>query len=313
MTESGIRGGLLGLSVGDALGVPYVDSQRGALRKQPAGDMLGYGKHFQPPGTWSDDSSLAFCTTESLHHGIDMADMADRYCEFYYDGYWAPRKVVFKVCKETGEAINRLRGGVGPEDSGNREENKNCNGSLKRILPLAFLLRNADRDERFSVIHAVSSITHAQICSQMACGLYADMAVRLLRRGDPAAAYTAMQEEGLEYYSRSPFSYELPSFSRILNGDVSSCPESEIHTDSFVVHTLEACLWCLLNYSSYVETVLAAVNLGGDTDTTASVVGGLAGIYYGDSTIPEEWVDLLARKEDILELSLSFKENLMIH
>ena len=88
----------------------------------------------------------------------------------------------------------------------------------------------------------------------------------------------------------------------ILLEDVSELASPDINSDSYVVHTLEAALWCLLNYDSFVETVLAAVNLGDDTDTTAAVAGGLAGIWYGGEAIPEEWVDALARKEDILDL-----------
>ena len=65
-------------------------------------------------------------------------------------------------------------------------------------------------------------------------------------------------------------------------------------------------IWCLLNSSSYAESVLKAVNLGGDTDTTAAVTGGLAGIYYGIENIPPEWVEQTARKQDIIDLSHRF-------
>ena len=66
--------------------------------------------------------------------------------------------------------------------------------------------------------------------------------------------------------------------------------------------TLEAALWCLLRSEFYGETVLKAVNLGGDTDTTAAVAGGLAGLFYGFEAVPGEWIDTLARKDDIFTL-----------
>lgn len=50
--------------------------------------------------------------------------------------------------------------------------------------------------------------------------------------------------------------------------------------------------------------MLNAVNLGGDTDTTGAVTGGLAGIYYGYESIPKDWVEQIARKEDIMELAI---------
>jgi ADP-ribosyl-[dinitrogen reductase] hydrolase len=66
---------------------------------------------------------------------------------------------------------------------------------------------------------------------------------------------------------------------------------------------LEASIWCLLNTSDYRSAILTAVNLGNDTDTTAAITGGLAGLYYGKDSIPGEWVEKLARKDDIMRLA----------
>ena len=76
-------------------------------------------------------------------------------------------------------------------------------------------------------------------------------------------------------------------------------PEDEIQSTGFVIHTLEASIWCLLNTNSYKEAVLKAINLGDDTDTTGAVTGGLAGIIYGFDEIPKEWLDELKNKEMI--------------
>ena len=67
--------------------------------------------------------------------------------------------------------------------------------------------------------------------------------------------------------------------------------------------SLEASLWCLLKYDNYKETVLAAVNLGNDTDTIASISGGLAGILYGFDSIPSEWINDLQKKDEIIVLA----------
>jgi ADP-ribosylglycohydrolase len=77
----------------------------------------------------------------------------------------------------------------------------------------------------------------------------------------------------------------------------------EIQSGGYVIHTLEAAIWCFLNSTSYSEAVLKAVNLGGDTDTTAAVTGGLAGIYYGVANIPAKWIKFIARKDDIINLA----------
>jgi len=81
-----------------------------------------------------------------------------------------------------------------------------------------------------------------------------------------------------------------------------SLPPEQIASDGYVVHTLEAALWCLMKTGSYSKAVLKAVNLGRDTDTTAAVAGGLAGLLYGYETIPEEWMNVLARRKDIENL-----------
>ena len=72
------------------------------------------------------------------------------------------------------------------------------------------------------------------------------------------------------------------------------------------MHTLEASIWVLLNTSNYKDAVLKAVNLGYDTDTTAAVVGGLAGLYYGIDSIPNEWINTLINKKLIISICNNF-------
>jgi len=98
----------------------------------------------------------------------------------------------------------------------------------------------------------------------------------------------------------------LPHFARILEANIQELPEESINSSGYVIDTLEAGLWCFLNSKSYEETVLKAVNLGDDTDTTGAVAGGLAGLYYGLAGIPERWLNRLARKDDIMDLAQRF-------
>jgi len=97
--------------------------------------------------------------------------------------------------------------------------------------------------------------------------------------------------------------YEWPKYAQLLDGSLPTLPEAEIKSSGYVVHTLEAALWCLLTHDTYSATVLAAVNLGDDTDTTGAVAGGLAGLAYGEAAIPDEWLGVLARRADIEELA----------
>jgi ADP-ribosylglycohydrolase len=91
-------------------------------------------------------------------------------------------------------------------------------------------------------------------------------------------------------------------FDRLLTEDIHELPEVDIFSSGYVLHTLEASIWCLLTTNNYKDAVLKAVNLGEDTDTTGAVTGGLAGLLYGFDSIPQGWINQIARKEDIENL-----------
>jgi len=303
MKRNKVLDGLFGLCVGDALGVPVEFTPRSMLKENPVTDMIGWGTHHQPPGTWSDDSSLAFCLAESLCNGLDLHDIADKFCKWLYEAYWTPHGVVFDVGNATQNAIFRLKKGVNPVEAGGKGESSNGNGSLMRILPLAYYLEKSSKHDQFDITHQVSCLTHGHIRSQMACGMYIQLAINILNGHTPKLAYEIMKDVVMEYYSKQPYTAELKNFARILESDISQLPEKSIKSSGYVVDTLEASMWALLNNNSYKDTVLAAVNLGGDTDTTGTVAGGLAGLYYGYDNIPVNWINTIARKDDINELA----------
>lgn len=309
MKQNRALDGLFGLCVGDALGLPVEGVPREVLRRVPVTDM-GYQESHRsiPAGWWSDDSSLSFCLAESLSTGFDIQDIAHRFLRWLFEGYWTPKEKAFGIGYTTARAIERIRSGINPEEAGGKDEYSNGNGSLMRILPLAFYLENNDPDnndlaERFDKIHSISSITHAHPRSHIACGIYIQFAMYLLQGYDPKASYLKMKETILNYYRFDPYRNEMKHFSRILVDDVSRFSEDEIYSSGYVVDTLEASIFCFLEGDSYEKTVLKAVNLGGDTDTTGAVTGGLAGIYYGFRNIPERWLESIAKKDEIILLA----------
>jgi ADP-ribosyl-[dinitrogen reductase] hydrolase len=216
----------------------------------------------------------------------------------------------FDVGNTTQYAISRLKKGAKPDEAGGKSEYSNGNGSLMRILPLAYYLENTEPPQKFEIIQQVSSITHAHTRSQMVCGIYIELAINLLKGDTPKSAYKNVTATILDFYGREPYRTELDNFSRILQADISKLTEEEIKSSGYVIDTLEAGLWCLLTNNSYAEAVLNAVNLGGDTDTTGAVTGGLAGIYYGYENIPKDWVEQIARKEDIMELAIRLNKKI---
>lgn len=89
----------------------------------------------------------------------------------------------------------------------------------------------------------------------------------------------------------------------IARGDYRRKTESEIRGSGYVVHCLEAAIWCFLQEPNFKDAVLKAVNLGDDADTTGAVCGQLAGAYYGESGIPPHWLERLVMRDEIRQLA----------
>ena len=263
---------VFGLAIGDALGVPYEFKNRGAFE---CTEMTGYGTHGQPAGTWSDDTSMTIATAKSIKDNggkIVPVDIRDNFVAWADDEDFNANGVGFDMGSTIWVALS-----TGEPQTGERS---NGNGSLMRILPLAFA---ECTDEE---VMQVSAITHGHEISMHACVIYVRIARRLLA--------------GESIHDIIPtLMYEKP-FDRLRMID--QLPEEKIESSGYVVHTLEAALWTLAKYDNFRDTVLAAVNLGDDTDTTAAVAGGLAGIVYGlDSDFAQECLEVLRAKDMIEE------------
>lgn len=308
-----IASALIGVCVGDALGVPVEFQDRSERLLHPVTTMIGDGTHEQLPGTWSDDSSLTLCLADVLcHQGYDLDAIAQSFCRWYQAGFWTARGEIFDLGGTTEMAIIRLQQGVPPLEAGERSDRSNGNGSLMRILPLVFLYKQESFPDLIAKVHNSSKITHAHPRSQMACGIYISIAIALLEGMTFKQAYLSGVERIKPFYEVGELGKELRYFQRILSGEIERVDSKDIESSGYVIHTLEASLWCLLTTSSYSEAVLKAVNLGDDTDTTAAVTGGLAGIYYGLETIPPEWVETIARKDEILNLAQQLEERYFV-
>lgn len=300
---------LIGSAVGDALGVPVEFKSRQYLQQNPVTDMMGYGTYNMPPGTFSDDSSMMFCLAESLCNGYNLNDIAEKFQMWMHEGYWTADGEVFDVGISTRKAINRLRVVKNPTEAGSTSESDNGNGSLMRILPLAIFTKDLSIDERCEIVKEVSSITHAHNRSVLACIYYIEFALNVLDSENLEEAYLntnfwlKLFLEENEIYKN-----EFPYFERILNGKLIDLKEDEIKSTGYVMDSLEASIWCLLHTDSYKDCVLKAVNLGHDTDTIACIAGGIAGIYYDAETIPTNWIEQLARVDDILHLAEQLEE-----
>jgi ADP-ribosylglycohydrolase len=271
---SSLRDAIYGLAIGDAVGVPYEFRKRGTFK---CTDMVGNGTHNQPIGTWSDDTSMTLATCMSIKNKgrVDTDDIRKEFECWLLDKKYTPFGEVFDCGNTCVKAIYDKKGCDGAWSNGN--------GSLMRIIPLAFLDGIIDRE-----IAVTSAVTHAHHISKEGCIYYVRIAIDLLNGVELKKSIERHIPEGSVYY-------------KLLR--IEACKEQEIKSTGYIVDTLEAAIWCLMNTDSYRDCILKAVNLGDDTDTVAAVAGGLAGIIYGCDNIPEDWLDKLKGK-NIIEACL---------
>ena len=217
-----------------------------------------------------------------------------------------------------------------PLECGGTGERENGNGSLMRILPIVLYVapekilddtKNDGKrkcetmDQKMEWIHNVSSLTHAHRRSLMGCGIYAHVAWKLLEMRGQGDLMKAVQD-GIDaavacYEEKTEFRGILELYDRVRDiRKLAQCERAEIWGTGYVIATLEAALWSLVTTKSYKECVLTAVNLGNDTDTVGAVAGSLAGLWYGMDQIPDEWLNVIARRKWILQLCEKFEKNM---
>lgn len=311
MEETKVKDGMFGLAIADAVGVPAEFKSREELRRNPITDMVGYGTHNQPLGSWSDDSAMAIATMDSLveKDGVDYEDIMHKFYEWERNSKYTATGVFFDIGITTSNAIHNYSKGISPTECGERNIRSNGNGSLMRILPavLYCYYNNIPYDEEVEIINNVSSLTHGHEISKLGCKIYSDYVKEILEGKTKEEAY-----EGLKYYEYDKYygKDSIDYYKRLFDGSLSTAREEEIKSSGFVVDSLEASIWANLTSNDYEEAVLKAVNLGDDTDTVGAITGSIAGILYGYENIPQFWRDNLKSKEYLEDLCNKFDNKL---
>ena len=305
--------GIMGVVVGDALGCPVQFESREEVARHPVTGMRGYGTFNLPEGSWTDDSSLTIALLESIGRvgEIDLDDIMGNFMKWLYDGEFTPYGESYDIGRGTMQAINRYKKNRKAKKCGGDEEWNNGNGSLMRIMPACLYCSvmessgmYSDRDA-IDVIHSVGGLTHAHIRSNIACGLYFFMAKYILfREGSLQERIQEGLTQGFAFYKSYLADKEnLHYYDRLKDLEAfKSLPADKIKSTGYVVDALEAAVWSLITTDSFDQALLKAVNLGDDTDTVGAIAGGLAGLYYGYDSIPEEWLSAIKRREWIEEM-----------
>ena len=280
------RGCLLGLACGDAVGTTVEFCARG--RFAPVTDMVGGGPFGLVAGEWTDDTSMALCLATSLIHrqGTDLRDQISRYVNWWQHGYLSATGECFDIGVTVRSALNRFLANGDPQ-AGSTDPQTAGNGSLMRLAPVAMWFA-PDVDAVRANARLSSLTTHAAPEALDCCELYAELLARalagaprdgLLRAPAPAGASARVRE--------------------IAEGGYLGKTVDQVRGSGYVVDALEAALWCFATTQSFEEAVLAAANLGDDADTTAAIVGQIAGAHHGVDGIPPGWLAKLSMRDDI--------------
>jgi len=281
-----IEGGLLGLLVGDALGVPYEFHPPGRIPPRAAIEFnppAGFDRAHRgvPPGTWSDDGAQALALLASLLHcgRLDTDDLGRRLLDWYAHGYLAVGGIVFDVGITTASALAKIAAGVPAHQAGAYGAYDNGNGALMRTLPLALWHRGSDA-ELVGDAELQSCLTHGHRRSRVCCALYGLWGRRTLEQ------------------SPNPWDAAVAALREIYRDDEEAIHELELSVrpddDSpgtgtgYVVDALRSARWAVAQ-GGYEDVVKGAISLGNDTDTTACIAGGIAGLRDGVDGIPIRW------------------------
>lgn len=292
-----IAGGLLGLLVGDALGVPYEFNTPdnipalSAIELEPPSTFSRTYPNV-PPGTWSDDGAQALCLLDSLLTcgRVEPDDLAQRFLKWYNQGYMAVDGCVFDVGNQTSRALKAIESGMPVLEAGALGQESKGNGSLMRVLPLVLWHPGSDA-QLVADAQLQSCVTHGQLTCQVCCAVYCLWARRVMH-ATPDPWEDAIATLRQIYPAGSPEAIELEATLR---------PDDPPHGTGtgYVVDCLHSAR-LVMRQASYEQVVKAAIALGHDTDTTACVAGGIAGLREGVAAIPDRWLSQL-RGRDLVE------------
>ncbi|MBA3520773.1 MAG: ADP-ribosylglycohydrolase family protein [Rhizobiales bacterium] len=284
-TKNRALGALLGLAVGDALGAPLEFTRRDTLPE--VRDLIGGGPFRLKPGEWTDDMSMALCLADSLIacRALDPADLLRRFVGWQREGDNSVTGRCFDIGVTTSRSLARFERS-GQTEAGPEDPHQAGNGSLMRLAPVA-LFAASDAVRAAELAELQSRTTHPAPVAHDACRFFAELLVEAIGGATKHEVLRTRPWGG------------APEIVAIAGGNWRGKTREQISSSGYVVHTLEAALWCVERSSGFEEALILAVNLADDSDTVGAVTGQLAGALWGKSGIPGRWLEQLAWRERI--------------
>lgn len=284
-----IRGALVGLATGDAVGTTLEFQRPGTFA--PLQDMVGGGPFGLEPGQWTDDTSMALCLAESLidRGEFDPRDQMERYVRWRREGHLSSTGVCFDIGNATAAALRRFEQ-TGDPLAGSPDPNQAGNGSLMRLAPVAMFYAHAPA-RGIEACARSSLTTHATPAAVDACRYLGALLLGAFHGASREQLLAPCYTPVPGYWEAHPLVSEID---RIARGSFREKEPPQIRGTGYVVDCLEAALWAFHSTDDFGSGCLRAANLGDDADTTAAVYGQLAGAFYGEEGIPRAWRERLA-------------------
>lgn len=306
---------IMGVAVGDALGLPVQFHSRERCQQRSITQMLDWAL---PKGTFSDDTATTLCTLASLKENnwqLNDEDIMKRFVAWLGYGYMTCDDEAIDVGMATRKAIQRYYDGVPLAECGCKGFRECGNGSLMRIIPVVFYLHKNRQTDIYDAVSRVSSLTHAHEVCVLGCYVYVSLCLQIIElrsnNGDDLSdaqklEFMSTQLHSIYESAKANFSAAaMKLYERVFNFDsFSKLPMDDIKSSGFVVDSLEAALWCFATTHNFRDCLVKAVSLGDDTDSVAAIVGGMAALYYGYEAIPQEWITDLRGKDMIYHLCM---------
>jgi ADP-ribosylglycohydrolase len=285
------RGCLLGLATGDAVGTTLEFRTPGTFK--PLADMVGGGLFGLQPGQWTDDTSMALCLAESLieQGRFDPHDQMERYVRWYREGHLSSTGQCFDIGNTVRAALETFEQTRQPY-AGSTDPDSAGNGSIMRLAPVPMFFAHKPR-QAIDQSGESSRTTHGAPVTVDACRYFGALLVGALNGSNKDELLSERYCPLAGYWAERPLAAEIDE---IANGSFKRREPPEIRGAGHVVKSLEAALWAFHCSDSFREGCLLAANLGEDADTTAAVFGQIAGAFYGESGIPDEWRAKLAER-----------------
>ena len=300
---SQISNAIIGFTLADAFGVPVEFLERDTYE---INELVGYGSWNVPAGSWSDDSAMMFITMQHLLNNDNIDQLKQSFCDWAYRGYWTfDDSPAFDVGITVREVIDRWELN-GFHELAKTDEFSNGNGALMRILPVAIwsYAKKMTGHTLFSFVKTYAELTHGHIRSTLCCYHYTTIVHQLLDKHSLSESFHYANAALMEMLNEYPS--EKSHFERLLI--LAKLPRDQIASTGYVIDTMEAVYWSLLNSSDYYEAIHLAVHLGKDTDTIGALTGGLAGLLYDELNVPDDWINTLAKIDEIQQLIAKFEE-----